>query len=151
MIAGAKFSHVNVIARDWRALAKFYADVFGCERVGAERDLSGEALQRGTKVAQAELRGVHLRLPGDSSGPTIEIFSYDPAEDSPASGPNRRGFRHIAFLVPDVTAAREAVLRAGGADHGEMATTAAGDGSFLTWIYMRDPEGNLFELQASDE
>ena len=35
---GARFGHVNVIARDWRRLADFYAEVFGCELVPPERD-----------------------------------------------------------------------------------------------------------------
>ena len=33
--SGARFGHVNVTATDWRRLAAFYTDVFGCELVPA--------------------------------------------------------------------------------------------------------------------
>jgi len=35
----AKYKHTNIVANDWRSLAKFYEDVFGCEFVPPERDL----------------------------------------------------------------------------------------------------------------
>jgi hypothetical protein len=74
---GARFGHVNVIARDWRHLADFYTTVFGCELVPPERDYAGEVLARGTNVPGATLRGAHLRLPGHGeNGPTIEIYTY---------------------------------------------------------------------------
>ena len=77
----ARFGHVNVIARDWRALAAFYTDVFGCTFVPPERDISGPVLERGTGIAGAALRGAHLRLPGlGADGPTIEIYQYDTVE-----------------------------------------------------------------------
>ena len=30
MIKGARYGHTNLVANDWRALAKFYQEVFGC-------------------------------------------------------------------------------------------------------------------------
>jgi predicted enzyme related to lactoylglutathione lyase len=27
----ARYAHTNLIARDWRRLARFYAEAFGCE------------------------------------------------------------------------------------------------------------------------
>ena len=38
MITGARYVHTNLIARDWRELARFYVEVFGCELVPPERD-----------------------------------------------------------------------------------------------------------------
>lgn len=148
MALAARYRHTNLIASDWRKLAAFYCDVFGCVPVPPERDLSGDALERGTAIENAHLTGVHLRLPGGGDdGPTLEIFSYD-LNDVVAPGmPNRTGFGHIAFAVPDVAAARTAVLAAGGSDHGAIVTTPCGERR-LTWVYLRDPEGNLIELQA---
>src|SRR5581483_10002418 len=57
----AKYVHTNLIARDWKRLARFYCDVFGCEPQGPERDLSGAWLDRVSAVPHAALRGVHLR------------------------------------------------------------------------------------------
>ncbi len=60
----ARYVHTNLVARDWRALAGFYRDVFGCVDVPPERDFSGPALEAGTGIPGARLHGVHLRLPG---------------------------------------------------------------------------------------
>jgi hypothetical protein len=76
MIAGARYGHTNLIADDWRALSRFYQDLFGCIPVPPERDFKGPDLERGTGIAGAELRGEHLRLPGHGpEGPTLEIKS----------------------------------------------------------------------------
>ena len=148
MTIPARYAHTNLIARDWRALAAFYRDVFGCTPVPPERNLRGPALDRGTGVPGAELRGVHLRLPGHGpDGPTLEIFTYTTPVEAPTPAPNRPGYGHLAFAVPDVPAALPAVVAAGGRAFGEVVTTAAGDRA-VTWVYAQDPEGNLVELQA---
>ena len=145
----ARFGHVNVIARDWRALAAFYTDVFGCTFVPPERDISGPVLERGTGLPGAALTGAHLRLPGlGADGPTIEIYQFTSMSDEAPSTANRPGFRHIAFAVPPVAAAREAVLAAGGSVVGEIVMTQTKDGRFVTWAYLTDPEGNIIELQS---
>jgi glyoxylase I family protein len=64
MIEGVRYVHTNLIARDWRALARFYEAHFGCVVVPPERDYAGAELEAGTGVAGAQLAGVHLRLPG---------------------------------------------------------------------------------------
>jgi hypothetical protein len=56
----AKYKHTNIVSRDWRALAKFYQDVFGCILVPPERDLSGEWLEKSTGVKDACFAGAHL-------------------------------------------------------------------------------------------
>ena len=143
-----KYVHTNLIARDCRALASFYERVFGCVPVPPERDLKGDAVERGSQVAGAVLRGMHLRLPGcGADGPTLEIFNYNTLAERQPTAANRPGFGHIAFAVPDVAAARAAVIAAGGSPHGEIVTTPAGNRT-VTWTYVRDPEGNLVELQA---
>ena len=148
-IDGARFGHVNIIARDWRTLADFYIAVFGCTFVPPERDISGPVLERGTALAGAALRGAHLRLPGlGADGPTLEIYQFSEMPDEANSRPNRPGFRHIAFAVPSVAAGRDAVLANGGASVGETVTTQTRDGRYVTWIYMTDPEGNILELQS---
>jgi catechol 2,3-dioxygenase-like lactoylglutathione lyase family enzyme len=149
-ISGARFGHVNIIATDWRRLAAFYVSVLGCEAVPPERDYAGADLSRGTGVADAALRGAHLRLPGHGTdGPTLEIYQYERSEPRPP-GPaaNRLGLGHLAFAVDDVDAARDAVLAAGGRSVGEVVTLTTADGRRVTWCYVTDPEGNLVELQA---
>ena len=148
-VNGARFGHVNVTAHDWRRLAAFYTDVFGCEFVPPERDIRGPVLDAATGLDDAHLTGAHLRLPGyGDTGPTIEIFSYDALDRHPGPRVDRPGWGHVAFQVPDVPAAVEAVLAAGGGRVGDVVTTATADGRQVTWVYTTDPEGNLVELQA---
>jgi predicted enzyme related to lactoylglutathione lyase len=149
MISGARYVHTNLVARDWRRLARFYQDVFGCVPVLPERDLSGTEMEAGTGVTGARLQGMHLRLPGTGSdGPTLEVFQYsEPAADV-ARVANRPGFAHIAFAVDSVADARDQVLSHGGAPVGEVVTVAVSTTARVTWCYVRDPEGNIIELQA---
>lgn len=145
----ARFGHVNLVARDWRALADFYERLFGCEPVPPQRDYAGPLLESATGVAGSGLRGMHLRLPGHGAdGPTLEIYEYDRQETPMAPAANRPGWGHIAFVVDDVPAAREAVLAAGGGSVGEVVTLQTADGRRVTWCYVTDPEGNIVELQA---
>jgi predicted enzyme related to lactoylglutathione lyase len=144
----ARYVHTNLIAADWQALARFYETVFGCVRVPPERDLAGPAMEAGTGLPAAHLRGVHLRLPGyGETGPTLEIFTYDRLAERPATAVNRPGFGHLAFSVADVAAARVAVLIAGGRPVGEVVTVTVAGGR-VTWCYVTDPEGNVIELQS---
>lgn len=149
MPIAARYAHTNLIARDWRRLARFYEEVLGCTPVPPERDLGGPALEAGTGVPGATLRGVHLRLPGlGDSGPTLEIFTYGCLEDGPPPAVNRPGLAHLAFQVDDVRAARAVVLSAGGRAVGEVVTTPVATGARVTWCYVTDPEGNILELQS---
>ena len=145
----ARFGHVNLTGRDWRRLAAFYTEVFGCEFVPPERDIQGDVLDRATGLHEAHLTGAHLRLPGlGSNGPTLEIFSYDALQERPTPSPDRPGWGHVAFAVDDVGAALDAVVAAGGGRLGDIVATRTADGRTVTWCYVTDPEGNLVELQA---
>ena len=125
MIAGVRYVHTNLVARDWRRLADFYIRLFGCELVPPERDFSGPELEAGTAVPGASLAGAHLRLPGfDESGPTL------------------------AFQVDSVRDARAEVLHAGGTPIGEVVVLTTATGGRVTWCYVADPEGNILELQS---
>ena len=149
MSISARYVHTNLIAQDWRALAKFYQDVFGCIPLPPERDFRGSSLDAATGLAGAHLTGAHLRLPGTpDASPTLEIFHYDVLETRPPLAVNRPGLGHIAFSVDDVPLAREAVLQAGGQPVGEIVTLQTSDGRKVTWCYVTDPEGNLLELQS---
>lgn len=149
--APARYAHTNLVARDWRALGRFYEHVLGCVPVAPERDLSGEWLERGSGVRGARITGAHYRMPGGGgSGPTLEIFQYHPPEDAPPPPANRLGFTHIAFAVADVEAARTAVIAAGGQAVGTVESIEIAGAGRITWTYVRDPEGNLLELQRRD-
>jgi predicted enzyme related to lactoylglutathione lyase len=143
-----RFVHTNLIARDWRRLADFYTQVFGCTPLLPERDLAGPWLEAATGVPSARIRGVHLRLPGHGDGgPTLEVFQYDPLAERPPTAVNRPGFAHIAFAVENVETARDAVIAAGGSTVGEAVSLKIPGAGTVTFVYATDPEGNIIELQ----
>lgn len=148
MIQGARYVHTNIISENWEELARFYEEVFGCRRVLPERDMSGKWIEDGTGVAGAHVRGVHLRLPGyGESGPTLEIFQYSTHVRNECKNVNATGFTHIAFHVEDVEAALAEILSRGGTAVGKIVVKEIEDVGRLTFVYARDPEGNIIELQ----
>jgi predicted enzyme related to lactoylglutathione lyase len=150
MSISAVYTHTNLIARDWRAEAEFYENAFGCEIVLPERDIKGEQLEKGTGVPNAHVQGAHIRLPGyGENGPTLEIFSYNQFADEGTKAVNRPGYSHLAFRVDDVQEAVGEILKLGGKLVGEVVTTSVSGGKSITWCYMADPEGNIFELQTA--
>src|SRR5437868_5876855 len=110
-----RYAHTNVVARDWRALARFYTEVLGCEPVSSERDHGGQLYEALTNLPAARATGRHLRLPGHGPrGPTLEIFHFNELADAPVPRLNRPGLAHLAFEVEDVETVRRRVLDAGG-------------------------------------
>jgi predicted enzyme related to lactoylglutathione lyase len=143
-----KYTHTNIIARDWRKLAQFYEDVFGCVYIPPERDLSGDWLAKGTGVHDAVLQGCHLLLPGfGEHGPTLEIFSYAKMEEKLPSAANRLGLGHLAFNVEDVTLILERVVEYGGKALGEIVQRQILGYGTINFVYAADPEGNIIEIQ----
>lgn len=143
-----KYMHTNIIAKDWRKLADFYIEVFNCEEIPPERDLSGEWLERLTTIDDVQIRGIHLRLPGYVSGPTLEIFSYEPAfEEMNPIAINQYGFAHIAFHVDDVEGTLDKIIEHGGSTVGEVSIKVIHGLGKITVIYARDIEGNIVEVQ----
>jgi predicted enzyme related to lactoylglutathione lyase len=147
-VSGARYVHTNIIAKDWRRLARFYVEVFGCAPKPPERDLSGDWLDELTSMKGARVRGIHLHLPGHGEdGPTLEIFEYARETGGGLPDINARGFAHIAFAVDDVKETLDAVESRGGGRVGELVSaTVAGVGP-ITLVYARDPEGNIIEIQ----
>ena len=152
MIADAKYVHTNLIARDWRTLALFYEEAFGCTPIPPERDYSGADLEAGTGLPGNGLTGMHLRLPGHGDdGPTLEVFQYAELADGPPHAVHRPGFGHVAFSVADVPAARAEVLARGGSPVGEVVVVHPHENATVEWCYVTDPEGNVIELQSWSE
>lgn len=143
-----RYAHTNIISSDWRKLASFYQDIFGCEPVPPERSQSGKWLEQGTGVPGAQLEGVHLRLPGHgSNGPTLEIYSYQQMEENLPPLAHRKGFGHIAFGVDDVAETLQMILAKGGKALGKVVSTEVTGAGRITFVYAADPEGNIIELQ----
>lgn len=145
---GIKYTHINLVAKDWKKLAKFYVNVFDCKPKPPERDLSGEWLDRLTGIDSAHIKGTHLLLPGfKDDGPTLEIFQYNESIPDTGKSVNREGFAHIAFAVDDVEKYLEKLKENGGAAVGEVVTGHVDGGRTIHVVYGKDPEGNIIEIQ----
>jgi catechol 2,3-dioxygenase-like lactoylglutathione lyase family enzyme len=140
--------HTNIVARNWEKLAQFYIDVFNCEPIYPERNMSGEWIDRITMIREVHIEGIHLRLPGYENGPTLEIFGYadNDARDYEKLI-NHYGFAHIAFHVDDVDVVLDRFLEYGGTKYGQLVEKEMKGLGILTIIYAKDPEGNIVEIQ----
>ncbi|WP_340201655.1 VOC family protein [Ascidiimonas sp. W6] len=144
-----RFAHTNIVSKDWKKLVDFYVKTFDCKVVPPIRKQSGEFLDKGTGLKNAQLEGAHLLLPGHGeNGPTLEIYQYSRIEELMPIVPNKRGFSHIAFEVENVEKILDSFIKNGGKSFGELTKKEVKGVGELTFTYARDPEGNLIELQS---
>jgi len=144
-----KFAHTNIVSTNWKKLVDFYIKTFNCKVVPPIRKQSGEWLEKGTGLENAKLKGAHLLLPGyGKNGPTLEIYQYENIEQQHPISPNKRGFGHIAFEVESVEVVLGNLKKNGGKAFGEITKREVKGVGEITFIYARDPEGNLIELQS---
>lgn len=140
-----KFKHVSIVARDTDGLAEFYKTVCGCEDRRPRKTMSGEKISQGNGVPDAEIYSAWLTLPG-VEGPFLEILEYKNTHDRPTPLVNEPGYGHISFEVENIQATLAAVFEAGGKPLGEITDFGTADAPFLI-VYVRDPEGNVVELE----
>ena len=149
-------SHISLTARDARGLAAFYEAALGCLPRRPLRVLTGEAVGRGNGLPGCSITSIWLSFPG-LERPFLEILEIEAAPDpgpDPASHAtrggaplvNEPGLGHLAFAVPDLQAAIALVLAEGGTRQGEVTDFGTPEAP-CRMIYLRDPEGNLVELE----
>ena len=144
-----RFAHTNIAAKDWKRLSDFYILVFNCRVKPPVRNLSGDWLDKATGLKGARLAGVHLLLPGHGeNGPTLEIFSYKDTHEGTPVMANYTGFTHIAFEVGDVETILKKALSNGAELLGEVTEKEIENVGILKFVYFRDPEGNIIEIQS---
>jgi predicted enzyme related to lactoylglutathione lyase len=144
-----RYVHTNIIAKDADNLINFYKKVLHCKSINETRNLKGEWLDKLTGLNQAHIIGEHLLLPGyGEDHPTLEIFSYDALKETVFAEINRPGIAHIAFEVDDVEATLAEIISAGGSSYGELVTAKYPNNMEAVFIYAKDPEGNIIELQS---
>ena len=137
-----RYRHVNIIAKDWRALSKYYQDVFGCRPMDPPRDYSGEWIENLVGVKGAVVEGEHIEVPGyGEGGPTFEVFSYKPTGTQGPLKVYDYGFAHICFEVDDVAATLKRILKYGG-----TILSTFEDPYSERCVYTKDPEGNIVEI-----
>lgn len=144
-----KYTHTNIIAKDYVRLMDFYKKVFHCESIGEMMNSRGDFVDKMSGIPKAHIVGGHLRLPGyGEDGPTLEILSYDEMDDYGVYKPNRCGIAHLAFEVDDVEKTLNEMLLEGGSQIGEIVSRDQRDGKKSVFVYATDCEGNIVELQS---
>ena len=61
---------------------------------------------------------------------------------------NYIGFTHIAFEVDDVEQTLNTAMKSGGQALGEITEKVVEGIGTLNFVYFRDPEGNIIEIQS---
>jgi len=147
-----RFAHTNIASKDWKKLADFYINVFNCKIKPPQRNLSGKWLDAATGLTHAKLEGVHLSLPGyGENPPTLEIFTYEEMQNETDIMPNFTGITHIAFEVEDVHMTLKKAFANGARKLGEIVENEIQNAGIVQFVYFRDPEGNLIEIQSWKE
>lgn len=141
--------HINIVVADLERAAQFYQTVFGYAR-GFSAQLEGQWIQTVTGLAGAKAQCLFLESP--DGGARIELIRYDApdAATSPASSPNQRGLRHIAFEVEDIDATLNRVRALGIApisDAVEVPFRVANLG-VKRLAYFHDFDGTIIEVAA---
>lgn len=140
-----RLAHVCLIARDAPALAEFYCAALGCSPRRPATRLSGAWVGHGIGLPEAEILSIWLNLPGGDA-PFLEIQHFASTRDHAQPQPDTPGLRHLAFVTADIEATARAILAAGGSQQGKITDLASAEHPGRA-LYMRDPEGNLIELE----
>ena len=144
-----KYAHTSITALDWKKLSDFYINVFRCTLASPVKRYSGAWVDKVTGLCGAQVAGVSLALPGyGANGPVLEIFSYQELVEKGPVMPNQKGYTHIAFQVEDIEETLDQSIKNGGGQLGEIAEIRVEGAGTLKLLYLRDPEGNLIELQS---
>ena len=125
-----RLHHVAVICGDYEVSKRFYTEVLGL-RVLAE---NYRAARNSYKL--------DLALP---DGSQIELFSFPDAPPRPTR-PEAQGLRHLAFEVPDVQAAAEALAAQGVAVEPLRIDEYTG----RRFTFFADPDGLPLELYEAE-
>jgi predicted enzyme related to lactoylglutathione lyase len=146
-----KYVHTNIIAKDWESLADFYAKTLNCKKLLPKRNLKGVEVSNGAGVKNAEIKGIHLALPGyDENPPILEILQYKENKPKHPTASNREGITHLAFHVDNLEKCVTKFIKYGGSKIGEIASIRIPKKT-IEFIYMADPENNIVELQTIHE
>jgi catechol 2,3-dioxygenase-like lactoylglutathione lyase family enzyme len=142
-----KLLHVSLTARDADALSAFYKSAFGFVERRPPKRLSGKVVSRGNGLPNSDIYAIWLNLP-DIQGPFLEIMTYSKTVERPTPAVNDTGYAHLAFEVDDLHDTVSTVVQSGGSLQGEVTNFGTQDQPHLI-VYVRDPEGNILELEQS--
>ena len=142
-----RFSHVSLTARDANALSQFYQQAFGFTEKRAAKRLFGDAVSRGNGLPNSDFLSIWLTI-GHDSDPFLELLEYRDTVHRELPRVNEPGFGHIALSVNDLNQTLQDIERLGGCLQGKVTNFGTEERPILI-VYVRDPEGNLIELDQA--
>jgi len=151
MIKINHFRHIGIIVKDLNKMIDFYTTVLGFN-VKRAIEIQSEDFRKGIAIPNAKAKGAHLTHPNLSM--EIEFFEfYENQNINPAPDiPNMPGLRHIAFIVEDLEGCYNALKNNNIEFFSEPITIKEpADVAGFQFIYFKDPEGNIIELNKLPE
>ncbi len=143
-----RYKHTNLIAKDWRALSGFYQRALNLTAIGQRRDLSASGWDRLTGIPGAHITGEHLKLPGRGRD-AGDLFLRRGAPG--CQGLSRAGFAHIASRWTTYAGRWTGCWRRAAARRARVVSVEYPLDVTATFVYAKDPEGNLIELQKLEK
>jgi catechol 2,3-dioxygenase-like lactoylglutathione lyase family enzyme len=134
-----RIDHVSFTVGDLERSIGFYRQ-FGLEPIKSYRS-EGPDAEEGTGTENASIDIAWLGLDGDAT-PMLELLRYRGQPVERAVSNSRVGAAHVCFAVNDIYTAYSRLHAEGVVFVSEPHTDAAG----TTWVYMRDPDGNVVEM-----
>lgn len=147
-----KYIHTNLVSNNWQQLASFYIQVFACKLLLPKQRIDAPWLAQATGLPNAKLTGGHLRLPGyGNKGPILSIYQYEQQMSKATATPNKTGLAHLTFEVEDLEATHKKAIEQGAQALGEITSAQIEGVGVLLLAYLKDPEGNIVQLQQREE
>ena len=146
MINVTKFRHVAIVVEDLDRMINFYVDVLGFE-LKREIEIESDDFRRGVGLPDAKAKGAHLIVP--NSDVEIEMFEFKEQieRNSELSLANHPGYRHIALIVDNLEETYECLEKEGIEFYSEpIHVKEPANVAGFRFVYFKDPEGNIIEL-----
>lgn len=134
--------HTGIAVADIDRVLDFYADTLGFEPVFEARGMT-DLISNMTGIVG--LRADLVQCMSPLSGQVLEFIEFSNVpDDLDPRYPLRPGRAHTAYLVPDIEAAVEQTLRAGGVMLGEITEFSEGKA-----VYCADSNGTVIEWEEA--
>jgi predicted enzyme related to lactoylglutathione lyase len=140
---GARWAHSSLGVRDLDGAIAFYRAAFGATVVFSDYGMT-DLIDRTVGIPGVRCDLAQLEFPG--GGQVLELIAFkDVPEGRLDEAPVRVGHGHVCFAVDDLDAAIASVEALGATPIGEVVAFPEGRA-----VYMREPEGSVFELEEPD-
>lgn len=134
-----RLNHVGVAVPDIEAAKKTYADLYGADDATQTKDFP----HLGVRVAFVHLANSEIELlePLGADSPVHKFLERNP----------KGGQHHLCFEVPDIVAARDAMVAKGATVLGTGEPYVGAHGVPVIFIHPKDSHGQLIELMQEPQ